>query len=61
MIQGTKIYSVSVANAAGSTNEEKGFLDNKKVSDYSDFDISTQPVEGETLKYYITLDLQVND
>lgn len=52
MIQGTKIYSVSVANAAGSTNEEKGFLDNKKVSDYSDFDISTQPVEGETLEQY---------
>lgn len=52
MIQGTKIFSVSVANAAGSANEEKGFLDNKKVSDYSDFDITAQPVEGETLEQY---------
>nr|DAR13166.1 MAG TPA: hypothetical protein [Caudoviricetes sp.] len=52
MIQGTKIYSVSVANAAGASNEEKGFLDNKKVSDYSDFDISLQPIDGETLEQY---------
>lgn len=52
MIQGTKIYSVSVTNAAGSSNEEKGFLDNLKVSDYSDFDILAQPIESETLEQY---------
>lgn len=52
MIQGTKIYKISIANAAGSGDEQKGFLDNLKVSDYSDFDISTQPLEGETLEQY---------
>ena len=52
MIQGTKVYRVTVANAAGSTAEEKGFLDNLKVSDYEDFDISTQPISGETLEQY---------
>lgn len=52
MIQGTKIYKVSIANAAGNSDEQKGFLDNKKVSDYDDFDISAQPVEGETLEQY---------
>lgn len=52
MIQGTKIYKISIANAAGSANDQKGFLDNLKVSDYSDFDISTQPLEGETLEQY---------
>lgn len=52
MIQGTKIYNVIINNAAGSSNEQKGFLDNLKVSDYSDFDISLQPIEGETLEKY---------
>lgn len=52
MIQGTKIYKISIANAAGSSNEQKGFLDNLKVSDYSDFDISAQPIESETLEQY---------
>lgn len=52
MIKGTKVYKVTVANAAGSTDVEKGFLDNLKVSDYEDFDISTQPVSGETLEQY---------
>lgn len=52
MIQGTKIYKVTVANAAGSTDEAKGFLDNLKVSDYTDFDISSQPLSGETLEQY---------
>lgn len=52
MIQGTKIYKVSIANAAGSSDTQKGFLDNLKVSDYSDFDISVQPINGETLEQY---------
>lgn len=52
MIQGTKIYKVSIANAAGSSDTKKGFLDNLKVSDYSDFDIMTQPIESETLEQY---------
>ena len=52
MIQGTKIYKVSIANAAGSSDTKKGFLDNLKVSDYSDFDISAQPINGETLEQY---------
>ena len=52
MIQGTKIYKVSIANAAGSKKKKKGFLDNLKVSDYSDFDISAQPINGETLEQY---------
>ena len=52
MIQGTKIYKVSIANAVGNSDEQKGFLDNKKVSDYDDFDISAQPVEGENLEQY---------
>lgn len=52
MIQGTKIYKVSIDNAAGDTDEKKGFLDNKKVSDYDDFDISAQPIESETLEQY---------
>jgi len=52
MIRGTKVYKVTVANAAGSTDVEKGFLDNLKVSDYSDFDILKQPISGETLEQY---------
>ena len=52
MIQGTKIYKVSIANAVGDTDEKKGFLDNKKVSDYDDFDISAQPIESETLDQF---------
>ena len=52
MIQGTRIFNVSVANAAGSTNNEKGFLDNLKVSDYADFDITAQPIASETLEQY---------
>lgn len=52
MIQGTKIYKVIIANAAGSSDTQKGFLDNLKVSDYSDFDIMTQPIESETLEQY---------
>ena len=52
MIQGTKFYKVTVANAVGSTDEAKGFLDNKKVADYEDFDITKQPLDGETLEQY---------
>lgn len=52
MIKGTKIYKVSIANAAGSSDTQKGFLDNLKVSDYSDFDILSQPIAGETLEQY---------
>lgn len=52
MIQGTKMFKVSINGIDGASDEQKGFLDNKKVSEYEDFDSSKQPIAGETLEQY---------
>ena len=55
MIQNTQIYEVKVTNPFkdGADNllpEQKGFLDNKEVAEYDDFNILEQPLAGETLE-----------
>jgi hypothetical protein len=52
MIQGTKIYNVLIKSVEGEAVEQKGFVDNLKVSDYPDFDITKQPDFDETLDLY---------
>ena len=56
MIQGTEIYQVIVENIykhnVGLTDKQSGFIDNKEVAEYKDFDILSQPVYGETLNDY---------
>jgi len=44
---------ISSTGLSEESDEVKGFLDNKKVQDYSDFDINLQPIEGETVEQYI--------
>lgn len=50
-----KLFKVEISSTGLSTesDEVKGFLDNKKVQDYEDFDINLQPIEGETVEQYI--------
>lgn len=56
MIQNTQIYYVKVTNPFPGQNpdnlsvEQRGFLDNKEVAEYDDFNILTQPLAGETLE-----------
>lgn len=56
MIQNTQIYEVKVTNPFPGQNpdnlsvEQRGFLDNKEVAEYDDFNILTQPLAGETLE-----------
>jgi hypothetical protein len=50
-----KLFKIDIASTGLSTatDEVKGFLDNLKAQDYSDFDITKQPIAGETLAQYI--------
>lgn len=49
-----KLFKIEISGADldESTEEKKGFLDNKKVNEYDDFDILEQPIEGETVDQY---------
>lgn len=49
-----KLFKVEISGSGldESSKEKKGFLDNKRVNEYEDFDISKQPVEGETVEQY---------
>lgn len=50
-----KLFKIEIASTGLSTasDEVKGFLDNLKAQDYPDFDITQQPIDGETLAQYI--------
>lgn len=58
MIQNTQIYEVKVTNPFPGQNpdnlsvEQRGFLDNKEVAEYDDFNILEQPLAGETLEEF---------
>ena len=49
-----KLFKVEISGSGldESSEEKKGFLDNKRVNEYEDFDIAKQPVEGETVEQY---------
>ena len=49
-----KLFKVEIdgTNLDESTEDKKGFLDNKRVHEYDDFDILEQPIEGETVDQY---------
>lgn len=50
-----KFFKIEISSAglSSATDEVKGFLDNLKAQDYPDFDITAQPIVGETLEQYI--------
>lgn len=50
-----KLFKIEISGSGldESTEEKKGFLDNKRVHEYEDFDILTQPIEGETVEQYM--------
>ena len=50
-----KLFKIEISGSGldESTEEKKGFLDNKRVHEYEDFDILEQPVEGETVEQYM--------
>ena len=49
-----KLFKIEISGSGldESTEEKKGFLDNKRVHEYDDFNILNQPVEGETIEQY---------
>lgn len=49
-----KLFKVEISGSGldESSEEKKGFLDNKRVNEYEDFNIAKQPIEGETIDQY---------
>ena len=49
-----KLFKIEISGSGldESSEEKKGFLDNKRVNEYEDFEIAEQPIEGETVNQY---------